>query len=309
MRNILVLLAGLISTILSGQQLSTYSIYREQLILLNPAAISSDYMIEGHSNTLGLSHRQQWIGVEDAPVNSVARFEWQNDEDNDIGTGLWLIKDGTGKIGYQGIAANFHYSFPLTFSRRHRTKNYVSIGVSGGMFNFFFRASEIELRDPEDELSQYNYNAIHPDFSLGIFFFNKKKYYAGISIPQFFETYPHFNITGKSVLQRKRHYFAYGGLFFNLGQEYFWEPTLFVRYVEHAPLSIDANIRLIWNEIWWTGIGVGTSAGHAECGFYLKKSRKSDDRWKIGLAYDFYYRKLFGHTLEVNACYSWNRSR
>lgn len=293
---------------LAAQQLSTYRLYREQLNVQNPAAFSREYIFETNTTVFGISHRQQWVGVEDAPTNSSGFFEWVHAESEPavVGGGLACVHDRTGKLGFTTGAVNFKAAIPLGIWSKW--EHFLSAGVALGLTQHYFKASEIEWKDEDDPVVFNQTQAGYFDVSAGMFLYGKKTndiscivgYYLGISAPQIFEPDPDFSIDTEPVLKRKRHYFAFGGIRYKTYDLNYLEPSIYFRHVENAPLSIDANLRWKFSDLMWAGLGGGTSSAHFETGFVLL-----DEVMRINFAYDFTWRLFYGHSFEVNVTWGW----
>jgi len=310
MKNQLILFCCLFASSLAAQQLSTNRLYREQLNVQNPAAFSREYIFETNTTVFGISHRQQWVGVEDAPMNTSVCLELVDAEALPVvgGGGFWGVHDRTGKLGFSTGAVNFKAAIPLT-GRRSNMEHFLSAGVALGFTQHYFKASEIEWKDEDDPVVFNQTQAGYFDVSAGIFLYGKKEriaksgikgYYLGISAPQIFEPDPDFSIDTEPVLKRKRHYFAFGGIRVKTYGESYWEPSIYFRHVENAPLSFDANMRWKFSDLMWAGAGFGTSSAHLETGFELL-----DNVMKINFAYDFTWQLFYGHSIEVNATWAW----
>ena len=119
---------------------------------------------------------------------------------------------------------------------------------------------------------------------------------------------------------RQQHYYVIVGGYIPVNwignsDDSFLEPSMWLRYTENAPLSVDANIRYQISEIFWAGaggtFGLGTqlsSTLNIEAGSVISEAVDLDGQLKIGFGFEIplgLYRRGFGAGLEVNAVYSW----
>jgi hypothetical protein len=130
--------AGLISIIslitlwkVEGQQLTPFTLYRDHWNLINPAAVSNNYILAEYPYSVSASSRFQYLGIgvnwKDAPNTNVINAEWVNDNLNST-FGLQLISDKIGLLGNSG--AYLSYAYKLRLSRRE--EKFLSFGISAG---------------------------------------------------------------------------------------------------------------------------------------------------------------------------------
>ncbi|MEY4134068.1 MAG: hypothetical protein RL386_418, partial [Bacteroidota bacterium] len=83
---------------LFAQQLSLFTQYRENLSLINPAAIETDYLAFGNNVSFGASYRAQWIGLPGNPRTQTIRGTFLADRMSGVAlmAGGQLINDQTG---------------------------------------------------------------------------------------------------------------------------------------------------------------------------------------------------------------------
>ena len=85
---------------LKAQQLPLFTQYREYHSIINPAMVSSDFMLNTCSVALGASARMQWVGLKkNAPSTQVLRGEWVLDKESSMTlvTGGHIIQDRAGR--------------------------------------------------------------------------------------------------------------------------------------------------------------------------------------------------------------------
>lgn len=313
----------LFGVVLQAQQLPLYTQYRDHQSIINPASLSSDYLVLGqeYTQSIGLSYRHQWSGLEDSPRTFSARYE-NILEDYNMLFGLSLSNDETGPTGVSG--AYLRYAYQAYFSN----DMFLSMGLSAGLMQNRFRGSKGTLRDPGDELGESDTNTTLGDVNLGLTLnmelYNGDILYMGLSAPQLLAT----QISSSQAdvefeTERTPHYYATIGLFKYLdnrngfGGDKFLEPSLWLKYAPNTPLQMDVNLRFQMSELFWIGTGYSISVGdrfqgnhlHLEAGLVLGDFVGFvDKRWKIGYGFDralTTYGPKFGSTHELSLMFAW----
>lgn len=294
------------TTNLSAQQLPTFINYTNNWSLLNPAAVSPDFLVDDYCRlTLQATYRQQWIGLEDAPQTQSLAGTWMP-ESHSILVGGQLINDQTGAIGLTGVYGQFGYRLKLN------RKQFLSLGINAGLVQYRVKATEIKLLEQNDILTQQDGNRIFPDFGLGLFYQFDDWLYAGVSVPQTFGITNTFG-TGKQKYQltRARHYYAMAGANFYLNSDKtsYFALSSWAKYLPNAPFTLDLNARYFFQDIFWLGLGGGTTdLAHLEVGFIVGNGiGYLDGRLTLGFGYDFALStqsSLLGNTMELTVRYS-----
>ncbi len=290
-----------IKTTLKAQQLPIFTQYREAQGLINPAFISSDYMLNGNKMGIGASYRTQFSGIKRAPKTSILRGEYVFENDNFFKPNLggFIVNDQTSTIGTTGIYGKI--AALGTFDPRYGG---FSIGLMAGVTRFNFNATDIAWHETGDILSQQNINKIYPDIGLGAFGYlslsGKKQFifgegsdnilYGGFSIPQILSPTLPFSSNNKELtFQRSPHFYAQVGYYKFVNKISFFEPSIWVNYVKNVPPRIDFNLRYHIKNIFWLGSGYSSNKTlHAETGFWLNNALNLKDQ-KIKLCYAFDY--------------------
>jgi type IX secretion system PorP/SprF family membrane protein len=224
------------------------------------------------------------------------------------------MNDQTGPTGFTGIYARIGavISGDPTYSG-------LAIAISGGMVQYRVNSSEINLRDPGDVLGMNDQTEMFPDVGAGIYFYQMLSggnmdgdmFYAGVSIPQVAGIDLTFkNEDGDFAVQRVRHYYAMTGLYHFFRNDGFLEPSLWVKYVDGAPVNADLNLRYQTPNALWIGTGASSSGNfHFEAGFNLGDNVGFDNNLKIGYGYDYSFATFgpsVGNTHELQVSYSFD---
>lgn len=300
-----------------SQQLTPFTLYRDQWSLINPAAPSNNYIITEYPYTISASSRFQYLGLgrswAESPNTQVLNAEWVHEDLNST-FGTQILSDRTGLIGNIGFYGQYAYRIRLS----RRDEKYLSFGLAAGMMNYYSRINGADFPVPEPDVEPVS--VWTPDFNFGVFYFNEDAYYFGVSMPQLLggairPLKKEVNVPGL-LTNRPRHFYAVAGMyvpfdFFGLGDETaLLDISAWLRYVPGALPQLDGNIRYQHNQTFWVGAGV-SSAGvsHAEVGFLAGKTiGLFDNQIKLSLAYDMpflYAVSTLGTAFEASLAFSW----
>ena len=329
---LLFILNLLFTVAVDAQQLPLFTQYRDSWTQINPAILYNGYINYEHDVAVGISHRQQWTDADliGAPLTSMAQFQYVV-EDYNFFVGGHLIKDETGDIGTTGVYGNFAYQIPLG---KGRVEQSLSVGINGGLVQYRVDLPD-GIRTTNGVGNAFSETILYPDFGAGIFYHYDDKWYAGLSIPQIFglnlDIRNPEDPTTPFKIEKVRHYYAViGGYFafdFLESESSFFEPSLWVRYVENAPLSFDANLRYKPSDYFWLGLGFGSATTypsireqmivdplkkvlHMEAGIVLPDLFRDYSQLKVGFGYDVQlseYLVNFGNSFEIHLIYSWEK--
>jgi type IX secretion system PorP/SprF family membrane protein len=293
-----------------AQQLPLFTQYRDYHSLLNPASVSSDFMLNTYKFSAGASMRLQWLGASNNPKTQVLRAEWVTNPENTFSfiTGGYLMNDQTGRTGATGAYGRI----AGYFSGNPKNEGFAA-GLNIGAVQYRVDATNSRLWDADDRLLGGRQQQILPDVSVGIFGYRSLTndedniLYGGLSIPQVLGL--DFNLKtemGKGyAIKRIQHYYGQIGFYHFLTAESFFEVSSWLRYVKNVPFDADFNLRYQMQEYVWLGVGFSTSKIlHTEFGCLLGQLFELDSRdFKIGYGYDYSFSNIapfFGASHEVN---------
>ncbi len=297
-----------------SQQLSLFTQYRENISILNPAAPDSDFFAYGRNVSFGASYRSQWVGLTNGPTTATLRGTYlQRNSGFSLLAGGQLINDQTGPTGFTGIYGRIGgvISGDPEYSG-------LSIGLSGGVVQHRINGTELNFRQSGDAIGEMDQSQFFPDVGFGAFFytavgrFSENYVYAGISVPQVIGldlTYTTDN--DDYSLQRVRHFYGMVGLYKFFDNGSFLEPSLWVKYVNNAPVNVDLNLRYQLPTSLWVGTGVSSSKTvHLETGVFLGDIQSIENALKIGYGFDYSFSSFGptgGSTHELNITFSLDR--
>lgn len=263
-----------------SQQDSQYTQYMYNTVNINPAYAGS----RGVMSIFGL-YRNQWVGLDGAPVTSTASLNTPIGNSN-LGLGLSFINDRIGPSDETSISADVSYSIPTSESWK------LSFGLkaTANLLNIDF--TKLNIYNPADPRFQNNVdNKFSPNVGAGIYFHSNKSY-IGLSVPNFLET-KHFdentslNNSASFVARERMHYYAIAGHVFNLSPSIQFKPAALAKVVQGAPLQLDISGNFLFNEKFTVGAAYRWSAAmSAMVGF------QASENWFIGYAYDMETTKL-----------------
>ncbi|MCH8903541.1 MAG: type IX secretion system membrane protein PorP/SprF [Bacteroidetes bacterium] len=251
-----------------GQQQPLYTQYMLNNYAINPAITGIEEFW-----TVKLTHRAQWVGFDGAPVTSI--ITGHGVVSDKIAIGGMLFNDMLGPIRKTGLNATYAYHIPLE-------QGQVSLGIGAGIFQYTINGTEITTAEPNDQaIPSTNESVIIPDASFGIYY-KTDQYYLGGSVPHLLGT--KFKITTfdrTQAAQLARHYFIYGGIYYEINRDVYLEPSALIKYVRAAPFQLDLNLKAHFNDMFWVGASYRSFAAiTAFAGLTL------NDSFHIGYAYD-----------------------
>lgn len=316
MKSLPLLLLGLcLCGTLTAQQLSLFTQYRENATIINPAAMESDFLAFGQNLSVGASYRSQWSDISGNPTTQSLRFSFLGETSGAaLLGGAYVLNDQTGPTGFTGLYARIGavISGDPEYSG-------LALALSGGLVQYRVESKEISLRDPNDILGTSDQSELFPDVGVGLYWYQTLSgaldgdmFYLGASIPQVAGLDLTFkNDDGSFAIQRVQHIYSMVGLYHFFRNDGFIQPSLWVKYVQGAPVNADFNLRYQTPNAFWLGTGVSTAGNfHFEAGFNLGDNVGLYNNIKIGYGYDYSFSTfgpVVGNTHEIQIAYSFDR--
>lgn len=266
-----------------AQQKPHYTQYLINQYILNPAITG----IENYTD-IKLSHRHQWVGLQDAPVTtyfsahtainksdyrtSATSFQPRTSNPRGIefwdrytapdphhGVGIQVINDATGPLNRLTAMATYAYHMPLS------TTTSLSFGVGGGFSNTSLNTSKLDWGNVQIDpavAGSGTLNTLKPDANIGLYLYSAN-YFLGLSAQQIVGQKIEFangvvkTATGKQV----PHLFLHGGYRFSAGEDFNFTPSLLIKYVSPVNPQVDLNAKLQYRDMFWLGAGVRPKDG------------------------------------------------
>ncbi|MFT4754859.1 MAG: type IX secretion system PorP/SprF family membrane protein [Salibacteraceae bacterium] len=239
---VLIITLVCVSGIIVAQQLPQYSQFFLNKSLYNPGATGTEQFWEAQ-----VINRLQWVGMDDAPRTHVFSANGPI-KDYKMGLGGKVFADITGPTRRTGFSFSYSYKLKLTKTLK------LGMGLSFGGLQYTIDGAQITLKNPGDvAISNQIQSTFVPDAGVGFHLYSDD-FYVGFSVPQiignkvqFFDNYRET----ESALER--HFFAYAGYKFRIGDDFVIEPAVLGKYVDPAPFAIEGTMRVIYQDFLWVG--------------------------------------------------------
>ena len=273
MKTILTIICAFILQSMYSQQDSQYTQYMYNTPLVNPAYAGSRETI-----TAFLLHRNQWVGLDGAPVTNNFSINMPIGDSN-FGVGLNFVNDEIGPVSENEISADLAYFIQIS-------ENYkLSLGLKGTANLFQLDVNKLRIFDPADPQFQNVDTEFSPNVGAGLYLFSDKTYF-GLSIPNFFESY-RYNDNNVEITKEKMHFYFIAGHVFTLSPNIDFKPAILSKIVEGAPLQADVTANFLFFDKLTLGAAYRWDASvSALAGFQIS------DSWFIGYGYDLETTKL-----------------
>jgi type IX secretion system PorP/SprF family membrane protein len=279
MKKLYILLFSLVfSTLAFSQQESHFTNFMNNYMMLNPGYAGARGL-----PSITLLHRSQWMGFEGAPTSQVLSFN-SPFFNKSVGFGVSVFHRTAGLT--RTFAGSLAYSYDLKL-----TKDFsVRIGLQGSLrhLGIDFGGDDVILRDYSDpstsganDTQQYTGN-----FGAGLFA-SYKDYYFGFSVPAFLSNEIGFNSTTQLTATEKPHYYMMAGGIFRVNDNIRLRPALLGKYVENAPLDLDINLSVLFQNEVSVGLSYRTGGSGFGESLDLLLFYQANRALGIGMAYDF----------------------
>ncbi len=256
----------LVSQVTFGQQDPQYTQYTFNMNVINPAYAGSKGTL-----SLGLLGRSQWVGVKGAPKTVTASVNAPLSKN--VGVGLSVIVDQIGPAKEQNVYADFSYSLRLA---REKT---LAFGLKAGVS--FLNVNNLDFLDKK-EVRNVPISQTSPNFGFGMFYYTNH-FYLGAAVPNLLKTrYMDVDKGKLSSGSEQMHCFITSGYVFELSNHLKLKPSVLLKAVQGAPLSIDMSANILIREKMELGVNYRMDDS---VGAVVVFSVSPDMR--IGYAYDY----------------------
>ncbi len=286
-----------------AQQKPHYTQYVMNQFILNPALTG----IENYTD-IKLSHRHQWVGIQDAPVTTYLslhapigkkdlkvtatsfKVPGTNPRGKDYweeytasqphhGIGLQIINDRTGPLNRFSAYATYAYHLALG------VKTNLSAGFAAGISNISLNADKLTFDVPVDPavFGTGVLNRVKPDFNVGLYMYSAD-YFVGLSVQQVVPQKVQYS-KGAVVTEDGKlvpHFFITAGYRLSMGDDFNLLPSVMLKYVNPAPLQVDINAKLQYQDLVWVGVGV-----RPKDGFSGMLGLNISNTMNVGYSYDY----------------------
>ncbi|MDF9795521.1 type IX secretion system PorP/SprF family membrane protein [Catalinimonas alkaloidigena] len=268
-KTVIIFLFLLISICTSeAQRMPYFAHYYNNPYLYNPAYAGYD-----KHTVFYLTHRQQWYGVEGAPVSSQLSFHSPLGNANPIFIGADIVDDRIGALKHNAVKFSLAYMIPLSSEHEHYIKTAFSAGI--GMHTYDLVGMDI---GDDLVLQAALANQTFLDGRFG-FKYHNRGFNLSVALPHLF-TPPPMLIDGFSDInfdQFSRMIFSTHYRFnFNEEGTTAFEPTVLYHYSSLESSQLEALGIFYFNDSFWAGGGYQQQSGFSgTAGFKVKNLKFS----------------------------------
>jgi len=286
---------------ISAQQFPLYSQYTMNGFLLNPSYAGSDYY-----TTFGLTVREQWLSLPNAPSTYAAAFQTRilNDsyitkstavrkkidrptKGGRVGVGGYLFSDHNGIMHRTGLQLAYAYHLPIGIDQQ------LSFGISLSAYQYFVDIAGAVMPDDvqDDLLNNYDQVVYIPDANFGVSYMTRN-YYAGFAMTNLFRGTLMIGNGGENGRSELGHYFLTGGIRLYPGVDWIVEPSIMLKSSDMVfkSFQVDLTGRVYYKDDYWLGLSYRT--GDA----IVMLAGLKVDRFYIGYAFDFTMSEIRSYT-------------
>lgn len=261
-----------------AQQDPLFSQYMFNKLVLNPAYAGSREIL-----TIDMLDRYQWVGIDGAPRTFTVGAHMAT-RNRKVGLGFYAYRDAVGPTVNQGFMATYAYRLLLS-------KGSLSFGIQGGFKYFDFDWTQMNVEDPDYVFNPQDIQRFTPDANFGIYY-QTNRFFAGLSSKQLFQNEYGQARQGEEVTYTKllRHFYGMAGAAFPIAEKIVFRPSVLAKLVKNAPLQVDLNASIVFDNIFWIGVSYRTE----EAIVFLTEFRISE-KFRVGYSYDVYLNALQPH--------------
>ncbi len=260
----------LMASIVNAQQLDSYSLFYNDLYLVNPAYAGVKQNLE-----LTTAIKQKWSGFAGAPsfqtLSGHMRFM------DNMGAGGRIFNYSAGMENKLGLEGTYAYRLQLGGSM------YLSMALSAVLYQYSINKFLINAKDDYDlTVMKATDKMIVPDFNFGMFFYDEDKhYYTGLSVYQLMGR--KVSLLNQDNLENRqiRHYNFTGGYFMDINDNVSIESGLLLKFIETGYLQLDFNVNATFMKMFNVGVSYRTDNAVVTM-FGLKTGS-----FMFGYAYDY----------------------
>lgn len=261
-----------------AQQLPQFSMYKFNPLTYNPAYAGTRDALSG-----SLIHRNQWLGMDGAPMTQSLTFHMPITK-LDFGIGGSIMHDRIGSTNTTSAFVDYSYQLKL-----NSNDDKLSFGLKAGidMFNADFWDRNVQDETDDVYLTSVS-NRVIPNFGFGMFLYNEK-YFVGLTTPRILQ-----GRLSKDELydeaRMARHFYVMGGYTFELNEKVDFQPTSMIKFTMNAPLSVDLNMDFIFEKKFMVGIMYRVLEGVGINGMVRIK-----ESYRVGYGFNFSTTQLSGY--------------
>jgi len=254
-----------------AQQDAHYSQFFSNKLIQNPAYAGSTDVL-----SLTTLHRQQWVGLEGAPMTQTLSLHAPIFKKR-VGVGLSILRDDI------TISENWKISTSYAYRMKLNTGT-LSLGLQADLKFMKIKWSEVQALDINDnEIPDLNTQRFQPEVGTGIYY-NTEKFYAGFAVQNLIgkQSKADVNTLLGNVPLNQRHFYVMGGYVFRISNNVDFSPIVLIKMVRNSPLDLDINGSFIFFDKLWAGVSwrKGDSID-------VILQYQLNQQLRLGVAYDF----------------------
>ncbi|MBK6347588.1 MAG: PorP/SprF family type IX secretion system membrane protein [Bacteroidales bacterium] len=164
----------------------------------------------------------------------------------------------------------------------------LSFRLQAGFKYFDFDWTQMNVEDPDYVFNPQDVQRFTPDANFGIYY-QSRRYFAGLSSKQLFQNEYGKSYSGDKTTYTKllRHFYAMGGAAFPIDDKIVFRPSMLVKFVKNAPIQLDVNASILFDNIFWVGASYRT-----EQAVVLLTEFRISKTVRVGYSYDIYFGPL-----------------
>jgi type IX secretion system PorP/SprF family membrane protein len=253
-----------------AQQESAFSFYSSNMNIINPAYVGVD-----NQTIVTSALRKQWTGILGSPETETVSFGTPIGKN--IGIGASVITDKTFIETQTFIGIDFSYKLKMN----ETTNLYLGLKAGGNFYDV--NSAGLQTYNVYSDPSLASISTFNPNIGVGALL-KKDKWYASLSIPKLLNSTKVKNQAGFAITDLDRpHVYLSGGYNFDLDASLVLKPSVLIRYVSGAPVSIDFNSML-----------------QIEKNFEIGAMYRTDRAYAVMSAIKLSRRFIFGYSYEIS---------
>lgn len=232
------LFSGILSSSLQAQEYPIYNQYHFNYYLVNPAIAGAN-----DCSYFMLTHKQQWVGIEDAPYTSSLSF--QTRLKGNIGLGGYFFNDKNGYSTQQGAQLTAAYHIPLSdgarYSKAVGRDRQLSFAVSAKFFNYGFDSELYKIVTGNDAAMQDLASVAALNTNIAVYF-TSYGFFTGFTATNLIPVkMPAYDVEVEPILPFNGFYLL--GNEFKFNSDEILEPSLMYKFSARGEMALDLNCK------------------------------------------------------------------
>ena len=266
-----------------AQQVPQFSQNMFNKLANNPAIAGSSEFINAN-----VIHRQQWMGLPDAPVTSVFSIE-SPFEVLHGGLGLHIVADEIAQYSNLDLQLSYAYQTQLGDGQ-------LGVGLAAGIYQSGLDGTLLNPADGGDpSIPTGEISGSAMDFGGGLYY-NTQDVYIGLSTLHITE--PTIEQDDGDIINLSRHYFLLAGYYNEINPLVSLNPSIYLKS-DGSTSQIDINAMIKYNNKMWGGVSYRLDEG-----IVLLTGMDINKDLKFGIAYDIVLNGIGYNSIEFMLGYS-----